>query len=87
MSRATSGEGIFYEEVVTTQPAFRPGLLHRLPPAAADAREEGRGGRPLADRDGASNPPCATTISRRGQMPAKGDPVTGRVPLLTNADV
>ena len=38
------GEGIYYEEVVTVG-RLRPGLQHRLPPAAADAGPQGRAGR------------------------------------------
>ena len=64
------------------------GLQHRLPPAAADAGQEGRG-RPATgavERSRATGAAAPPSQDRRS-CPATGDPVTGRVPLLTNRDV
>ena len=79
------GEGIAYEEVVTSG-RLRPGLQHPLPPAAADAGPQGRaGGHGRLERRRRSRP-CGTITSRPARS-RRGRPDHGRVPLLVNDDV
>ena len=67
-------EGIFYEEVVTTHGLFA-GLFHRLPSPAADAGEEGRGGRPLADRTQRATRPSPSPSQERRSCPRRAIPL------------
>jgi homogentisate 1,2-dioxygenase len=78
-------EGIFYEEVITTQGFSRAySIVYHLRPPTRVRKVEPAG---------ASNVELAPVDVLRhlhlksGSMPAAGDPVTGRMPLFTNADV
>ena len=78
-------EGIYYEEVVTRSGFSRAYsiLYHRIPPTRV-RKVEPAGEVPLTLVD-------ETTLRhhhlKSGKLPATGDPVTGRVPFLANADV
>ena len=75
------GEGIYYEEVVTTA-GFGRAYQHRLSSAAADARAA-RSRRPARCRsESCHNRRCGIIISRPAHARG-GDPIMGRVPLLT----
>ena len=79
------GEGIFYEEVVTTAGFGRAYSIayHLRPPTRVSAVEPaGRVPVELADEPALRHHHIPT-----GTMPAGGDPVTGRVALLANDDV
>ena len=80
------GEGIYYEEVVTTAGLW-PGLQHCLPSAAADAGSQGRSWPGRGRWTRCRSRSCGTIISSPAQMKAAGDPDPGRVPLLCNRDV
>ncbi|HEX4609340.1 MAG TPA: homogentisate 1,2-dioxygenase [Urbifossiella sp.] len=86
--RTTPGyknEGLYYEEVVSTEGFSRAYSIvyHLKPPTrvrkvepAGEWRVEAADPRELRHRH-----------LKTGRLPARGEPVTGRVPLLTNADV
>jgi homogentisate 1,2-dioxygenase len=79
------GEGIFYEEVITTQGFGRAySIVYHLRPPTRVRKVEPAGELPV---EVATQPALRHHHLKTGAMPAKGDPVTGRVPLLTNADV
>ena len=66
---------------------LRPGVQHRLPPAAADAREA-RSSRPgTVPVETVEEPALRHHHLKTRRFPPAGDPVTGRVPLFTNTDV
>lgn len=79
------GEGIYYEEVVTLAGFGRAySIVYHLRPPTRTRLVEPAGTLP-AD-------PLPLEVLRHhhiqsGRMPAAGDPIHGRVPLLTNADV
>ena len=78
-------EGIYYEEVVSTQ-GFDRGysiLYHLRPPTRVRTVE------PVGTLsiDLPSNPTLRHYHLRSGQLPAAGDPITGRVPFFVNSDV
>ncbi|MCU0709025.1 MAG: homogentisate 1,2-dioxygenase [Pirellula sp.] len=78
-------EGIFYEEVITTQGFSRAySIVYHMRPPTRVRHIEPVGVRSLE--------PAAMDVLRHvhlrtGKIEAMGDPVTGRVPLLFNADV
>ncbi|MFO0850666.1 MAG: homogentisate 1,2-dioxygenase [Gemmataceae bacterium] len=79
------GEGLFYEEVITTQGFGRAySIVYHLRPPTRVRKVEaaGRLDVPVAEVDALRHHHL-----KSGNMPAGGDPVTGRVPLLTNRDV
>ena len=79
------GEGIYYEEVVTTQGFGRAySIVYHLRPPTRVRRIEPAGERRVAVAGQAA---LRHHHLKTGGFPATGDPVTGRVPLLTNADV
>jgi homogentisate 1,2-dioxygenase len=79
------GEGIYYEEVVTTS-GFRGGysILYHLRPPTRVRKVEAAGTAPL---ELVEEPALRHHHLKTGAIPRAGDPVTGRVPLLVNADV
>jgi homogentisate 1,2-dioxygenase len=86
--RTTPGyknEGIFYEEVVSTQGFSRAYSIvyHHKPPTRVK-KVEAAGSR-VVER--VEQPTLRHHHLKTGGIPVKGDPVTGRVPLLTNNDV
>ena len=86
--RTTPGyknEGIFYEEVVSTHGFSRAYSIvyHERPPTRVKKVESA--GSWSVDR--VEQPALRHHHLKTGAIPAKGDPVTGRVPLLTNNDV
>jgi homogentisate 1,2-dioxygenase len=79
------GEGLFYEEVVTTQGFSRAYSIayHLRPPTRVKAVEPA-GSMPV---EVAPQDVLRHHHLKSAALPSGGDPVTGRVPLLTNADV
>ncbi len=78
-------EGIYYEEVITTQGFGRAySIVYHLRPPTRVRKVEpaGRLAVELAEQ-----PALRHHHLKSGGLPARGDAVTGRVPLLTNADV
>ncbi len=79
------GEGIYYEEVVTTAGFGRAySICYHLRPPTRVRKVEAAGEARLET--------VAVDVLRHhhfktGQIRPQGDPITGRVPLLTNADV
>src|SRR5262245_26742061 len=79
------GEGIYYEEVVTTAGFGRAYSIcyHLYPPTRVKKIESsGRVNLEIIDQ-----PALRHHHLKSGQLEASGDPVTGRVPLLANSDV
>src|SRR4051794_32062294 len=86
--RTTPGyrnEGLYYEEVVSTQGFSRAYSIvyHHRPPTRVKKVEAA--GEWSVER--VEQPALRHHHLKSGGLPAKGDPVTGRVPLLTNNDV
>jgi homogentisate 1,2-dioxygenase len=79
------GEGIYYEEVVTTAGFGRSySIAYHLRPPTRVRHVEPAGELEL----GVVEPPALRHHHlKSGRLPPAGDPVTGRVPLLTNDDV
>jgi homogentisate 1,2-dioxygenase len=79
------GEGLFYEEVITTQGFGRAySIVYHLRPPTRVRKVEPAGALPIAV---APNDVLRHHHLKAARMPAAGDPVTGRVPMFTNADV
>src|SRR5262249_53254448 len=79
------GEGIHYEEVITTAGFGRAySIAYHLRPPTRVKKVEDAGARPL---EVARQPVLRHHHVKSGQMKPAGDPVTGRVPILTNSDV
>src|SRR5262249_27364394 len=78
-------EGIFYEEVITTQGFSRAYSIayHLRPPTRVKHVEAA--GEMRVER--AEVPVLRHHHLKSGGIPAKGDPITGRVPMFTNSDV
>lgn len=78
-------EGIYYEEVITTQGFGRAYSIvyHRRPPTRV-RQVQPAGQWPI---DLAADGPLRHHHLRSSQLAPSGDPITGRVPLLTNPDV
>jgi homogentisate 1,2-dioxygenase len=78
-------EGIYYEEVVTTAGFGRAySIAYHLRPPTRVRKVEAAGTLPL---NLVEVPELRHHHLKSGRMPAAGDPITGRVPLLVNADV
>src|SRR5262245_66110314 len=78
-------EGIYYEEVVTLAGFGRAySIVYHLRPPTRVRKVEPEG---RVDLDTFEQPALRHHHLNSGQMKPAGDPVTGRVPLLTNADV
>lgn len=79
------GEGIYYEEVVTTAGFGRAySITYHLRPPTRVISVEAAGNVTLDTIDQAV---LRHHHLKSGQMPRKGDPISGRVPLLVNKDV
>ena len=79
------GEGLYYEEVVTTQGFSRAySIAYHLRPPTRVRRVESAGSMPV---EVAPQDVLRHHHLKSAALPSGGDPVTGRVPLLTNADV
>ena len=79
------GEGIYYEEVVTTHGFGRSYSIvyHLRPPTRVKSIEAA--GRVAIDV--VPDLPLRHVHTKTGAMPAQGDPIRGRVPMFANADV
>lgn len=78
-------EGIYYEEVVSTAGFSRAySIVYHLRPPTRVAKVEPAGTMPVEVADPGV---LRHHHLKSAAMPAAGDPVTGRVPLLTNNDV
>jgi len=85
VSPGFKGEGIFYEEVITTQGFSRAySIAYHLRPPTRVTRVEPAGSIivEIAPQDVLRHHHL-----KSGGLPAKGAPISGRVPLFTNADV
>src|SRR5438874_3814215 len=79
------GEGIYYEEVVTTAGFGRAySIVYHLRPPTRVAKIEPAGTAPL---EAIEQSVLRHHHLKSGNLPAVGDPISGRVPLLFNADV
>lgn len=79
------GEGLFYEEVITTQGFSRAySIAYHLRPPTRVRRVEPAG---AIQVEVAPQDVLRHHHLKSGGIPANGDPITGRVPLFTNADV
>src|SRR5215470_14753293 len=79
------GEGIYYEEVVTTAGFGRAySIAYHLRPPTRVRKVEAAGTLPLETVD---QPALRHHHFKTAQLRPHGDPVTGRVPLLLNDDV
>lgn len=78
-------EGLFYEEVITTQGFGRAySIVYHLRPPTRVRKVEPAGDLVI---DASPQPVLRHHHLKSGSMLAHGDPVTGRVPLFTNRDV
>src|SRR5271166_6083763 len=78
------GEGIYYEEVVTTAGFGRAySIAYHLRPPTRVRKIEAAG---RLDLETINLPVLRHHHLKSGGMRGAGDPITGRVPLLTNAD-
>jgi homogentisate 1,2-dioxygenase len=78
-------EGIYYEEVITTQGFSRAySIAYHLRPPTRVKHIEAAGTMPATRGE---VPVLRHHHLKSGAMPANGDCITGRVPLFTNADV
>ncbi|MGL4555819.1 MAG: homogentisate 1,2-dioxygenase, partial [Gemmataceae bacterium] len=79
------GEGLYYEEVVTLAGFGRAhSVVYHLRPPTRARKVEPAGTLKI---DTVEQPALRHHHLKSGAMPAAGDPVLGRVPLFTNADV
>src|SRR5436853_5449014 len=79
------GEGLYYEEVVTTAGFGRAySICYHLRPPTRITKVEAAGTVPL---DVVPTPTLRHHHLRTGQLKPGGDPISGRVPMLVNDDV
>jgi homogentisate 1,2-dioxygenase len=79
------GEGIYYEEVVTTQGFSRAySIVYHLRPPTRVKKVEAAG---TMHADVVPQEVLRHHHIKSGAMPRQGDPVTGRVPVFVNQDV
>ena len=78
-------EGLYYEEVISTQGFGRAYSIayHAFPPTRVKQIEVA-GDMPVTVADIG---PLRHVHTKSGNLPRQGDPITGRVPMCTNADV
>ena len=78
-------EGVFYEEVITTQGFGRAySIVYHLRPPTRVLRIENGGRTPIVK---AEESPLRHVHLKTSGIVASGDPITGRVPLMFNSDV
>jgi homogentisate 1,2-dioxygenase len=78
-------EGIFYEEVITTQGFSRAySIVYHLRPPTRVLRIEAAGKTPIVKADTST---LRHVHLKTSGMVRAGDPITGRVPLMFNSDV
>lgn len=78
-------EGIYYEEVITTQGFSRAySIVYHLRPPTRVLRIEPLGKTTIVQAD---NSTLRHVHLKTATIPSKGDPISGRVPLMFNADV
>src|ERR1700720_3424519 len=78
-------EGIYYEEVVTTAGFGRAySIVYHLRPPTRVRKIEAAGELPVTTVE---VPVLRHHHLKTGAIPPRGTPISGRVPLLTNADV
>src|SRR5438045_1604497 len=78
-------EGIYYEEVVTTAGFGRAySIVYHLRPPTRVSKIEAAGEIPL---ELVTEPTLRHHHLKTGALKSGGDPITGRVPVLANADV
>ncbi|MFM2094295.1 MAG: hypothetical protein RIS70_1419, partial [Planctomycetota bacterium] len=78
-------EGIYYEEVVTSEGFDRAySILYHLRPPTRVKHVASAGRTEIAT---AASDVLRHIHLKSGQIPASGDPITGRVPLFVNSDV
>ena len=78
-------EGIYYEEVITTQGFSRAySIVYHLRPPTRVVRIESAGRTPIVKADVST---LRHVHLKTAAMPRSGDPITGRVPLIFNAEV
>jgi homogentisate 1,2-dioxygenase len=79
------GEGIYYEEVITTAGFGRAySIAYHLRPPTRVRKVEAAG---TVEPQTVDEPALRHHHLRSGGLPRRGDPVTGRVPMLVNEDV
>lgn len=79
------GEGIYYEEVITTAGFSRAySICYHLKPPTRVVKVEGAG---RIETPTVDLPELRHHHFKSGRLPRGGDPVRGRVPFLANADV
>src|SRR5271156_6443232 len=79
------GEGIYYEEVVTLSGFSRAySIVYHLRPPTRVKKIEPAGATTM---DVVEQPALRHHLIKTGALKAAGDPITGRVAMLTNADV
>jgi homogentisate 1,2-dioxygenase len=79
------GEGIYYEEVVTTAGFSRMySIAYHLKPPTRVKKVEGAGS---VNIDTVDEPALRHHHLKTRTIPRKGDPIRGRIPLMLNADV
>lgn len=79
------GEGLFYEEVVSTQGFSRAySIVYHLRPPTRVKKVEAAG---TISIETVPQPTLRHIHTKSGKMPRHGDPITGRVPIFANADV
>jgi homogentisate 1,2-dioxygenase len=78
------GEGIYYEEVITTQGFSRAySIVYHLRPPTRVLKVADAGTHPLE----AVPLPLRHVHTQSAKLPVQGDPISGRVPLMFNSDV
>jgi homogentisate 1,2-dioxygenase len=78
-------EGIYYEEVVSTHGFSRAySIVYHLRPPTRVKKVEPAG---VLNIERVEQPALRHHHLKTGKIPPKGDPITGRIPLLTNNDV
>ncbi len=78
-------EGLYYEEVVSTQGFSRAySIVYHLRPPTRVRKVEAAG---QWNIEIAEQPALRHIHTKTGSMPTEGDPITGRVPLFTNKEV
>jgi homogentisate 1,2-dioxygenase len=79
------GEGMYYEEVITTRGFSRAySIVYHLRPPTRVRKIESAGERPI---ELATDRPLRHTHLKTKDLTAQGDPIFGRVPLFANNDV